>query len=84
MDCNHQFHVLFSYQGNLLRGIDNCSGAAQSVVQVRVRRPWTTVLVSNVSLFQLKSLKEVTKKVDHGKKNQQNAKTNLSNCPIQL
>ena len=30
-------------QGDLLRGFDNCSGAAQSVVQF-CRRPWTIEL----------------------------------------
>ena len=57
---------LLVYQGNLLRGIENCLGAAQSVVQVR----WKTLdnSFSNIfSLFQLKSMKEVTKKVAHGK-----------------
>ena len=43
---------LFPDQGNLLRGIDNCLSAAQSVIQVgyrrsRVRRPWTTASFSN-------------------------------------
>ena len=38
-----------SDQGNLLRGIDNFSGAARSVVQVRLK-----ALDNNFSLFQLK------------------------------
>ena len=52
-----------SDQGNLLRGIDNCSGAARSVVQVRLK-----ALDNTFSLFQLKSIKEVTIKVANGKK----------------
>ena len=52
-----------SDQGNLLRGIDNFSGAARSVVQVRLK-----ALDNNFSLFQLKSIKEVTIKVANGKK----------------
>ena len=52
-------------QGNLLRGIDNYSGAAQSVVQVH----WKALdnsFSDNFSSVQLKSIKEITKKVAHG------------------
>jgi soluble cytochrome b562 len=48
-------------EGNLLRGIDNYSGTARSVVKF-VRRLWTTNVIFHY-LFQLKSIKEVTKKV---------------------
>ena len=52
-------------QGILLMGIDNCSGAAQSVVQVH----WKALdnsFSNNFSLVQLKSIIEITKKVAHG------------------
>ena len=39
---------LFPDQGNLLRGIDNCLGAARSVIQVGYRRSWTTASFSNI------------------------------------
>ena len=55
--------VLPPQQGNLLRGIDNCLGAVQPV-----KKPWTKVLLTFYSLFQLKSIKEMTKKVGHDKK----------------
>ena len=37
-------------QGNLFRGIDNCSDAVQSVVQ-SIRRPWATVSVASILYF---------------------------------
>ena len=40
--------VLVYDQGNLLRGIVNCSGLAESV-----KHTWATVSVTNFSLFQL-------------------------------
>ena len=47
-------------QGKLLRGIENCLGAAHSLVQF-VIRPWTT---ASVTIF----LYLNTKKVAHSKK----------------
>ena len=41
-------------QGNLLWGIDNCSGATRSVVKVRYKA-LDNSFSNNVSLFQLKS-----------------------------
>ena len=48
-------------QGNLLRGIDKCSGLAWSVVQVHLKT-LDNSFSKFFSLFQLKNIKEVTKK----------------------
>ena len=50
---------LFHDQGNLLRGIDNCWGVARSVVTSQLEGPGQS---NNISLFQLKNIKEVYKK----------------------
>ena len=48
------------YQGNLLRGIDNCSGATRTVVQVRLKALDNT-FTNNFALFQLKRITRVLK-----------------------
>ena len=59
--AKHEEVVHFSKEppekGNLLRGIDNCSVLAKSVVQVHCRTPDNGFII-NFSLFQLKSIKE--------------------------
>ena len=70
-------------QGNLLRGIDNCLGAARSVVQVHYKS-LDNCFSTHLSLFQLQSITEVTGIVVHGKKTIKKCKTILSNCHIQL
>jgi hypothetical protein len=57
-------------QGNLLKGIGNCLGAPQSVVQVCWKALYNSF--NNFSLSKFKSIKEVTKKVAHSKKNPKN------------
>ena len=60
-------------KGNLLRGIDNCSGAAQSVILVRQKALDNSF--SNIFFFiSFKSMKEFTKKVAHVKRNDKNVK----------
>ena len=49
-------------QGNLSKGIDNCSGPAWSLVQVR-KKVLDKKFSSNFSLVQLKRIKEVYKKI---------------------
>ena len=47
-------------QGNLLKGIDNCLGVAQSVVQVH-SKALDNNFSSNFSLFQVRSIKRFMK-----------------------
>ena len=54
-------------QGNLLRGIGNCLGAARSVVQVHYNS-LDNCFSTYLSLFQLQSITEVNGIVVHGKK----------------
>ena len=51
--------------GNLLRGIDNCLGAARSVVQVH-SKSLDNCFSTHLSLFQLQSITEVTGIVVYG------------------
>ena len=69
--------------GNSLRGINNCLVAARSVIKV-YQKALDNRSINKLSLFQFKSIKQVTKKVAHGKKTHKNAKKNMSNCPLQL
>ena len=75
-DVNERFSRLTALsQGNLLKGIDNCLDAARSVIQVHLKALDNSFSYSNkFSLFQLKSIKKVNKKVSHVKKNHKNAK----------
>ena len=52
------------FTGNLLRGIENCSSVARSEVQVH-QTALDNSFNNNFSLFQHKSIKEVTIKVDN-------------------
>ena len=71
-------------QGNLLRGNWQLFGCGlRSVVQVYYKALKDS-FSNKFSLFNLKSIKEDTKKVAHGKKKSQKCKTILSNCYIEL
>ena len=67
-------------QGNLLKGIVSLLDVAQYVVQVRYKVPDNS-LFNNFSLFEIKSLEELTKKVAQCKTNHKNEKTS---CQIVL
>ena len=63
-------------QGNLLRGIDNCLGAARSVVQVHYKS-LDNCFSTHLSLFQLQSITEVTGIVVYGKKKHKKMQNNF-------